>query len=209
MTTPEKIRAYFNSIIGDGKRFKTQTELSAYLGLKKTTATKLYDFLEGTDTRFTAVIQWLEKVGGQIALPDEQLERYEMIPKVRAVAGAGESLMTSDRISGYYAFRKDFLEREKIHPEHCVLMQVIGDSMEPLIKEGDTILVDEHCKDPKDGKIYVVGLGDALMVKRLAKLPNGWKLCSDNKERGDTPVQGDELDTLRFYGRVRWFGRVV
>ena len=61
MTTPEKIRAYFNSIIGDGKRFKTQTELANYLGLKKTTATKLYDFLEGTDTMFTAVIQWLEK----------------------------------------------------------------------------------------------------------------------------------------------------
>lgn len=209
MTTSEKIREYFNAIIGEGRRFSTQTEMSKFLGLKKTTATKLYDFLGGADTRYSAVVDWLEKLGGQVALPDEEIENYAMIPKVKALAGAGESLVTSGRVSGYYAFRQDFLEREKIHPESCVLMQVIGDSMEPLIKEGDTILVDERCKEPKDGKIFVVGLGDALMVKRLAKLPNGWKLCSDNKERGDTPVQGDDLESLRFYGRVRWFGRIV
>ena len=209
MDTAEKLREYFNSIIGEGKRFPNQTEMARFLNLKKTTATKLFSFLKGSDTQYSSVVEWLEMLGGQIALPNEELEQYEMVPKVRAMAGAGESLVTSGKVSGYYAFRRDFLEREGIHADHCVLMQVIGDSMEPLIKEGDTILVDEHCKDPKDGKIYVVGLGDALMVKRLAKLPNGWKLCSDNKERGDTPVQGDELDTLRFYGRVRWFGRVV
>lgn len=209
MTTPEKIREYFNSIVGEDKRFPNRTEMSKFLGLKKTTATRLFSFLDGADTRYSAVIDWLERLGGQVALPDEEIENYAMVPKVKALAGAGESLVTSGRVSGYYAFRQDFLEREKIHPESCVLMQVIGDSMEPLIKEGDTILVDERCKEPKDGKIYVVGLGDALMVKRLAKLPNGWKLCSDNKERGDTPVQGDDLDSLRFYGRVRWFGRIV
>ncbi len=209
MTTAEKLRDYFNDIIGEGKRFSTQTEMARFLGLKPTTATKLYSFLKGSDTQYSSVVDWLERLGGQVALPNEEIERYAMVPKVRAVAGAGESLVTSGRVSGFYAFRQDFLEREKIHPETCVLMQVIGDSMEPLIREGDTILVDERCKEPKDGKIYVVGLGDALMVKRLAKIPNGWKLCSDNKERGDTPVQGDDLDTLRIYGRVRWFGRIV
>ena len=54
-----------------------------------------------------------------------------------------------------------------------------------------------------------MGLGEALMVKRLAKIPNGWRLCSENRERRDVDVQGDDLDTFRVYGRVRWFGRVV
>ena len=84
-------------------------------------------------------------------------------------------------------------------------------SMEPLIREGDTILVDESekGKELRDGHIFVVGLSDALMVKRLAKIPSGWRLCSENKERPDIDVQGDDFNTFRVYGRVRWFGRVV
>ena len=207
----EKLRKYFNAIIGEGKRFSTQTEMARYLGLGQTTATKLYGFLDGADTRFSAVVDWLEKLGGQIVLPDEELEQFEMIPKVRAVAGAGESLVTSGKVTGQYAFRESFLKREHIHPEKCVLMCVAGDSMEPLIREGDTILVDESekGKELRDGHIFVVGLSDALMVKRLAKIPNGWRLCSENKERPDIDVQGEDFNTFRVYGRVRWFGRVV
>lgn len=100
----EKLRKYFNAIIGEGKRFSTQTEMARYLGLGQTTATKLYGFLDGADTRFSAVVDWLEKLGGQIVLPDEELEQFEMIPKVRAVAGAGESLVTSGKVTGQYAF---------------------------------------------------------------------------------------------------------
>ena len=77
MNTAEKLREYFNSVIGEGKRFPTQTELSRFLNLKKTTATKLFSFLKGADTQYSSVVDWLEKLGGQIALPDEELEKYE------------------------------------------------------------------------------------------------------------------------------------
>lgn len=211
MSPAEKLRNYFHSIIGDGKRFANQTEMARYLGLGQTTATKLYGFLDGADTRFSAVVDWLEKLGGHMVLPNEQAEQFEMIPKVRAVAGAGESLITSCKVTGHYAFRKAFLEREHIHAQRCVLMCVAGDSMEPLIKEGDTILVDESeaGKTMRDGSIFVVGLDDALMVKRLAKIPNGWRLCSENRERQNVDVLGDDFEKFRVYGRVRWFGRVL
>lgn len=209
MDTPEKIREYFKSIIGQGKRFSTNAAMARFLQLEKTTATKLYSFLKGADTQYSAVVDWLEKLGGQIALPAEDIEEYAMVPKVSAIAGAGESLVTSGKIKGYYAFRNAFLERERIHPEKCVLMVVAGDSMEPLIKDGDTILVDESENTPRDGYIFVVGLADTLMVKRLSRIPNGWRLCSENRDRADTDVQGDEMETFRVYGRVRWFGRVL
>lgn len=173
---------------------------------------KFYKFLGGQSIpQGDALVEWLIRMGFTITPPDEKLQGYAMIPKVRATAGAGESLVTSGKVTGQYAFRERFLEREHINPEKCVLMCVVGDSMEPLIREGDTILVDESEKgrEPRDGYIFVVGLGEALMVKRLAKIPNGWRLCSENKERRDVDVQGDDLDTFRVYGRVRWFGRVV
>lgn len=173
---------------------------------------KFYKFLNGQSIpQGDALLEWLFRMGFSLTPPDEKLQGYAMIPKVRAIAGAGESLVTSGKITGQYAFRENFLQREHIHPDKCVLMCVAGDSMEPLIREGDTILVDESEKEqlPHDGFIYVVGLGDALMVKRLAKIPHGWRLCSENKERPDIDVQGDELDIFRVYGRVRWFGRVL
>lgn len=209
MNAAEKLREYFQSIIGRNKRFSTQAEMARFLGLKTTTATKLYSFLKGADTQYSAVVDWLEKLGGRVTLPQEGVEEYKMIPKVCAVAGAGESLATSGDVSGFYAFRQDFLRRERIHPEQCVLMVVAGDSMEPLIRDGDTILIDESDNIPKDGHIFVVGLGDALMVKRLAKIPHGWRLCSENPARQSADVQGGELEILRIYGRVRWFGRVI
>lgn len=173
---------------------------------------KFYKFIKGESVpQGDSLIEWLIHMGFRITPPDERLQGYTMIPKVRAVAGAGESLVTSGKVCGYYAFRESFFKREGIHQEKCVLMVVAGDSMEPLIREGDTILVDESepGKVLRDGYIFVVGLGDALMVKRLVKIPHGWRLCSENKERPDIDVQGDDFDTFRVYGRVRWFGRVL
>ena len=197
MSTATDLRSYFCSIIGKGKRFSSNAQMARFLGLGSTTATKLYSFLKGADTQYSTVV-----------LPGEGLDSYVMVPGARTGADAGESLAREGG-SGLYAFRLDVLEREHIPPEKCVLMPVSDDSMEPLIREGDTILVDESAREPKDGRIFVVGLGDVLLVKRLAKIPDGWRLCSENRNRPDTDVRGGELESLRFHGRVRWFGRML
>lgn len=155
------------------------------------------------------VSRLLEALGAEVTFPDEVRQEYTMIPKVTAVAGAGESLETSDAVAGYYAFRKDFLLRENIHASSSVLLVVRGDSMEPLLRENDLILVDQAENTLSDGRIFLVGLGDALMVKRVQRLPNGWNLCSDNPLRGNTPVEGEDMENLRVYGRVRWYGRIL
>ena len=49
------------------------------------------------------------------------------------------------------------------------MLDVIGNSMEPLIRHKDTILVDQSVKEPSDGKIFLVGLGEELLVKRLQR----------------------------------------
>ena len=71
------------------------------------------------------------------------MKQFELVPRVRAVAGAGESLETDDHIDGYYAFRDDFFRKNSIHPKKCAMLLVRGDSMEPLIRDGDFILVDQ------------------------------------------------------------------
>ena len=87
------------------------------------------------------------------------------------------------------------------------MMYVRGDSMEPLINDHDTILVDTRDNEPRDGFIYLIGFGETAMVKRLQRTPRGWNLCSENKNYPPIPVEGQEV--MQVHGRVRWFGRVV
>jgi SOS-response transcriptional repressor LexA len=139
----------------------------------------------------------------------EVVESYDFIPRVVAVAGAGESLQTEGAFKSLYAFRKEFLAREGIEAKSAVMMYVSGDSMEPTIMDRDTILIDKRDNVPKDGYIYAVTLGDALMVKRMQKIIDGWILKSDNPKYAPVTVQGQEQEKMVVHGRVRWFSRVI
>ena len=209
----ESVRQFFSSIIGKGKPFRSRVKLAEYLGMiELSKQTKFFKFLDGSDTAFENVVTWLEKMGGQVVLPDDDpglLAQYRFIPKVAAVAGAGATLETSDEVLGWYAFRSDFMGREHISDRNSVLMQVRGDSMEPLLKDGDTVLVDQSDTEVIDGRIYVVTLSDELRVKRVQKSFRGFILRSENTRYADIAVEGCDLDAFRVHGRVRWVGKML
>ncbi len=156
-----------------------------------------------------AISKLVDFFGLTISEPGIDPVEYEMIPKVEARAGAGSSLITDDEVQGYYAFRQNFLCRVGIHAKRSIMLDVIGDSMQPLIMNGDTILVDQSQTIPQDGKIFLVGFGDELLVKRLQRTPRGWMLVSQNPDYAPMSVESSDLEVFRVYGRVRWFGRVV
>ena len=152
----------------------------------------------------------LEAVGAKITFGDEHFIEYDYIPKVAAKAGAGSSLETSGETIGLYAFRKDYISAQGIHPRSSILLDVVGDSMEPLLKEGDTILVDQADKDVKDGKTYLVAYGEELKVKHVLKSLRGLILRSENTRYADVLIEPEELGTYAvIHGRVRWFGRMM
>ncbi len=148
-------------------------------------------------------------LGIGLSQPAVDVTQYAMIPKVKAKAGAGSSLITTDAVLGFYAFSHAFLHGIAVQAKDAILLDVIGDSMEPLISDGDAILVDTSVRKPQDGKIFLVGLGEELLVKRLQKSLRGWLLVSQNPNYASMSVEGDDLEAFRIYGRVRWFGRVV
>lgn len=156
-----------------------------------------------------AISKLVDFFGLTISEPGIDSVEYEMIPKVEARAGAGSSLITNGEVQGYYAFRQNFLCRVGIHAKRSIMLDVMGDSMQPLIMNGDTILVDQSQTIPQDGKIFLVGFGDELLVKRLQRTPRGWMLVSQNPDYAPMSVEGTDLEVFRVYGRVRWFGRVV
>ena len=86
-------------------------------------------------------------------------------------------------------------------------MDVFGDSMEPEIKQGDTVLIDQSQKNFLAGAIYAVGVEDTVMVKRLEKRPSALVLLSDNRAYSPIVLQGDELETVRIIGKIVWICR--
>lgn len=212
-TLSQAISAFFNSLL-ENKTFKSEADLARFLGIAKSNPAAIKRFLSGeSNVGYKTVCEWLEKSGAKIVFPDTDtttdIFSYSYIPKVEAVAGAGATLETSDAIVGYYAFRTDFLGREHISEQHSVLMDVRGDSMEPLLKDGDTVLVDQSDTQPLDGRIYVVTLGDELRVKRIQKGLAGILLRSENPRYADIPVEGVALESFRIHGRVRWVGKML
>lgn len=161
------------------------------------------------DLGLDAISRLVDFFGFTINPPEVEPDSYAMVPKVTARAGAGSSLITEESVAGFYAFRLAFLQRVGIDGEHSVMLDVLGDSMQPLIQDGDTILVDQSDTRLQDGKIFLVGLGEELLVKRLQKTVRGWLLVSQNSEYAPISVENPDVDAFRVYGRVRWFGRVL
>ena len=149
-----------------------------------------------------------EVLGVELKEPDENLEEYDLIPKVSALAGAGAlSLETSGEHKGLYAFRKDFLAMQCISAKNSVLLDVTGDSMEPLLKNGDTILVDQSDRNVSDGGIYLVTLFESLLVKQIVLGVRSIILHSLNPMYPDTTVGKEDIDSLIIHGRMRWAAR--
>lgn len=150
----------------------------------------------------------LNYLGIEAADPGIDTEIYAMIPKVEAKAGAGFSLETGERVEAYFAFRRDWLSRRGIPADKAVLIDVKGDSMEPLLRAGDTLLVDTSDTEIMDEKIYVITLQDELKVKRILKEARGIYLHSENRKYDDDCITMEDVHTLlRVHGRVRWVGK--
>ena len=151
---------------------------------------------------------WIETGSGQIFDKKTDADAaYQNIPKVKArLCAGGGSFEVGSEIEGYYAFRKDWLAH-KGAVSKMVLMDIFGNSMEPEIKDGDTILIDESQRDILAGAIYAVGVDDTIMVKRVEKHPNKLVLLSDNKDYHPIYLQGSEINSVRIIGKVIWVGR--
>lgn len=157
--------------------------------------------------RLESIAPALDLIGAKLVPPDEKLAEYALILKRAAKPGAGSSLETGEGIEGFFAFRKDWLNKLNIPAGKAELFDVVGDSMEPTFRGGDTLLVDRSDTEIQSGKIYVVTFREEFLVKRVQKTGAGVSLLSDNKLHDAIPIKPEDMDKLRIHGRVRWFGR--
>jgi phage repressor protein C with HTH and peptisase S24 domain len=151
---------------------------------------------------------WLKKGSGQKILSQNSYhEIFLQVPKIKArLSAGGGSFETESEIKEFYSFRKDWLSR-KGKAKDMVLMDIIGNSMEPELKEGDTVLIDQSQQAILAGAIYAVGLADTIVVKRLEKRPKKLVLLSENRSYPMMSFEGEEMNSVRIIGKVIWVCR--
>jgi len=194
---------------------RTQAELAGRLGLhrsavtqakKKNAVPKAWVLAVSRQARVDP--DWLEsgRTAGRLG-GDDKASPYMPVPKVRArLSAGGGSFETGGEVEDYYSFRRDWLRR-KGRPEQMVLMDVVGNSMEPELRHGDMALIDQSQTAVVAHGIYAVGVEDTVLVKRVEKRPGALVLLSDNQDYAPIVLSGDELDAMRVIGRVVWLGR--
>jgi len=132
-----------------------------------------------------------------------------MMPMVEARLSAGTgSFETGDNVERRYAFRMDFLMR-KGRPSQMVLMRVAGDSMEPYVMNGDVVLIDQSQCTPLPGKLYAVGVEEAVYLKTINTVPGKLVMTSYNPAYPPIEIdaRGDLANGIRIIGRAVWVGR--
>lgn len=127
---------------------------------------------------------------------------FSYVRMVKPILSAGSGNFVDDEFTeDIYSFRTDWLTRKGV-VSAMRLARVSGDSMLPILADGDFVLFDTSKQDPLDGKIMAVGIENHLFIKRVRFSPEGIFLISENKAVYE-PWRVNPENT-RFLGLVIW-----
>ncbi|WP_324741059.1 LexA family transcriptional regulator [Pseudomonas veronii] len=133
---------------------------------------------------------------------------YSHVPLYDARCSAGHGSWTEGaRVLTHLAFTTYSLRKKGLEASKLSAIRVDGDSMEGLLSDGDTVMID-HGRNSLEGEaIYVIRLDDHLYAKRLQRQFDGSvSIISQNKEYQPMVVPKERLGDLEIIGRVVWAG---
>ena len=204
-------------------------ELAARIGGKRELAnlagiheTQLYKYIKGANAPSMAVAVALARAGNEsldwlvlgkrsvqpasASVTDEEVYAFVPLYDARCSAGSG-AWNENARVLTQLAFTRYSLRKQGLEPANLSAVRVDGDSMEGLLSDGDTVMVD-HSRNALEGEgVYVLQLDGHLYAKRLQRQFDGSvHIISENKAYRDMVVPKDHLDDLTIVGRVVWAG---
>lgn len=125
------------------------------------------------------------------------------VPALDAAASAGAGALNDEEpVTGQLAFRRDLLRGLGVSaPGALRVLEARGESMEPLIRAGDLLLVDTGIDRIEDEGVYVFRWNGALVVKRARIGRDTVELVSDNGGKVER-IERQDLPGLHAAGRV-------
>ena len=157
---------------------------------------KLMAILGTTVEEFFGVdIQLPPKVVVECAADTEKIPVFEQFFS----CGKGQYVPETEYINGYIAIPEDL--KTKRFEGHLAASKIRGDSMEPTIFNGDTVICDDLGYQ-EDG-IYAIIFEGQGFVKRLQRVAGGVRIISDNQAY-EAMFAKNDTEELKIIGKVHY-----
>lgn len=121
-----------------------------------------------------------------IGVSDEQHHYGLSIRKVklRLSAGiSGFSIENEIEDDQPITFKKSWFDKRGFIPEKLLALKVKGESMEPTLYDGDTVVINTMDTTPIDGDVFAINYEGEPVVKRLVRDLGQWWVTSDNPDQ--------------------------
>jgi len=187
--------------------------IATAIGRDRTAATKM---LKGTRsvkaTEIPALLALVKEFEGEnignmpehpLADPDQDYVRVEVLPTYAGMGGGG----TGDGDVEMALISRRLVQGElRAKPADLLLINVRGNSMEPLFRHGDQLLIDRRDTNPLQPGPFAILYSDGYVVKNVAWIEKRTKLrvSSSNPDFGPEDYEPDEIHIM---GRPVWFAR--
>lgn len=145
----------------------------------------------------------LNKLPLEITLSDSPDHILIRKVNIRLSAGiAGYAIEHLEEDGDPVSFRKNWLEKMGLRAEKLVAVYVRGDSMEPGLNDGDTVVINTDDTTPTDGDVYAINYEGELVIKRMTRDAGEWWLTSDNPDQRKHPRKSCQSPYCLVLGRV-------
>lgn len=185
----------------------SKTDFAASLGLSPSMSYQIAsgrakfprDLLETLSVKYNVNLQWFITGEGNFSLSSDETVDIELIEQ-EAAAGRGAEIEEFTETRFFQILRSIV---QPYNPRDLKAVYVKGDSMiDEHINDGDIVIF--HPKRTEGNGIYVVSVGNTLLVKRVDfNLQNSEiTLISANPAYEPRVFQGEELESIRIAGKV-------
>lgn len=185
-------------------------EIAKAIGKDRTVATKIFGSanrrIQANEIEpLKALIERYERDRGDTAdLPSTRVRSYvevEVLPTFAGMGGGG----TGDADSAVALLPRDLVEDDlRAKPGDLLVINVRGNSMEPVFQHGDQIVIDKRDKNPVQPGPFALWDGDGYVVKNVERRAKRLRVFSSNTIYSDTEY---DVDAIEIMGRPVWFAR--
>lgn len=147
---------------------------------------------------------------GAIAIHEERDTQYThkqiQMYDYKLSAGQGNFVWITNHQEDPLVFREQWFKAKRLNPADLRGMYVRGNSMEPELKDWDTVIIDISDLDIVDDKIYAFIFKDKFYIKRIRQSEDGLLLISSNPDYEQMEVTSETADRFQLLGRMVWRG---
>lgn len=165
-------------------------------------------------------IEMLKETEKYKDVPEDIINKINLLEKENKALKSNAKILVDETVinipvlakasagNGYINFSNQPLYNKLIRKngfhEYCYLIEVFGNSMEPLIQDGAYVVVDPYQTGYIEGKIYVIRYRDEVYIKRVILKPEAklMILKSINPDYEDIYIPTEQSEQVKIIGRA-------